>query len=124
MTKIDDIFKFKKVEDICGCKIVFYRLIGTNITFSHDVNAETITVIDDELVGGEEEYVVYPEARFFEEYGGFHLGTDDASIEDLIRFEYKFLIDSERSDFAATKAVMRTMNKPVKFADIAHQNFN
>lgn len=123
MTKIEDIFKFKKVEDICGQEFVFYRLIGTNISFSHSVDEEIITVIDDEL-GEDEDFVVYPEVRFFEEYGGFHLGTDDASIEDLIRFEYKFIIDSERSDFAATKEVMKTLNKPVKFADIAHNNFN
>jgi hypothetical protein len=122
MSNLKNIFGFKTVKDFSDDS-VFYDLIGLNVMVVHDKFLETVQVIDD-VVGGEETVVTYDESRFFDEYGGYHLGTDDASIEDLVKFEYKFLIDCERSDFSATETVMNSMDKPVKFADIAHQNFN
>lgn len=123
MTKEKKTYGFKEVKDICGDEIVYYRLIGCNSVIIHDKFEETVQVMDDEM-NSDEHCVTYPESRFFEEYGGFHMGTEDVTVEDLVRIEYKFIIDSERSDCSATPAVMETMNKPVKFADIAYHNFN
>ena len=123
MIDIENIFGFKTVDVVSGEKIVFYRLIGTNKTIIHNKTMETVEVMDD-VVGNDEDYLTYNETEFFEEYGGYHLGTDDASIEDLVRFEYKFIIDCERSDSSASARDMEKLNVPVSFADIAYKNFN
>ena len=123
MTKENKTYGFKEVKDICGDKVTYYRLIGCNSVFIHDDFEETIQVLDDELDASEDS-MTYPVSRFFEEYGGYHFGTEDVTIEDVIKMEYKFLIDAERSDFCATEAVMKSLNKPVSFKDIAYSNFN
>ena len=110
--KTEDIFRFKQEIEIAGEPMVYYRLIGSNITFIHDKFEETIQVIDDDVEASECS-VVYPESRFFEEYGGFHMGTDDVSIEDLIKMEWGMIVDNERSDRPCSAEELKKFDSPV-----------
>jgi hypothetical protein len=108
----DDLYTFKQELVIAGDTVFYYRLIGSNLLFVHDTFDETVQVMDDEL-DSSEHCVVYPESRFFEEYGGFHMGTDDVSIEDLIKIEWAMILDNEKSDRAVTAAQLKSFNSPV-----------
>ncbi len=107
---------------------VRYELVGTNMQFTRHIDdnfGNTVEVSDLEAyLSGEDDYMqVLDESRFFEESGGFDMGTENLSVEDLIKIEFKFLIDIDRSDRAAQKGELKNM-KPVSFADIAYTNFN
>lgn len=117
-----DIFRFKQEIKIAGDTVVYYRLIGSNILFVHDLFEETVQVMDDELDSSEHS-VVYPESRFFEEYGGFHMGTEDVSIEDLIKMEWSLILENEKSDRPATDTQLKDFDSPVT-ADSFNFNFN
>ena len=120
-----DIFTFKQTKVICGEPVVYYRLIGNNLLFIHDKFDETVQIMDDEL-DSSEHCEVMNEFEFFESYAGYHMGTDDVTIGDLIKQEYLMHIDCQ-SDVASTAKTMEELNKhfkPVSFKDISYQNFN
>lgn len=117
----------KSFESEFGLNSTIYELIGCNMKIIHVVGyGDSYVEVHDILAfkSGDPDFVnMYPEARFFEEYGGFHMGTDDVSIEDLIMMEWAFLISNERSDFATTASHLKSFNKKVKVSDL-ELNFN
>lgn len=129
--KRKDIYRFKDEVNICGEEIVYYRLIGCGVIFEHNKTEEEVVVSDDvvfkkELLekgslenfdGTEDHLRTYSEAEFFESYGGYHMGTDDVSIEDLIIAEWAAIINSERSDFATTASALKSFDKAVTAKD-------
>ena len=120
-----DLFGFKQTKTFDGEDVVYYRLIGANLLFIHDKFDETVQVMDDEL-DSDEHSVVMHQSEFFESYAGYHMGTDDVTIEDLIRQEYILHIDI-RSDVRSTVTSMEQLNEkfsPVSFKDIANLNLN
>ncbi len=107
---------------------VRYDLIGTNMQFTRHIDpnfGNTVEVSDLEAyLSGEDDYMqVLDDNEFLSEFGGFSTDENNTSIEDLIKNEYKFLIDIERSDRRAQKDEVKNM-KPISFADIAYTNFN
>ena len=110
--KTVDIFKFKQEVNIAGDTCVYYRLIGCNTTIVHDNFEETIQVMDGEL-GSDEHCRTYTEGEFFDVYGGYHMGTEDVSIEDLVKVEWAMMIDQERNARVATAEEMKSFNRPV-----------
>jgi len=87
----------KTTEMLEGDVLNYYHLIGTGIVYCEDVEMETIIQID------KINHVTlnYNRTEFFEMYGGYHFGTEDVTIEDVIRREYVDLIGN--TDFAITK---------------------
>ena len=75
-----DLFGFKQTKTFDGEDVVYYRLIGANLLFIHDKFDETVQVMDDEL-DSDEHSVVMHQSEFFESYAGYHMGTDDVTID-------------------------------------------
>jgi len=98
-----------------------------NLLFIHDKFDETVQIMDDEL-DSSEHCEVMNQFEFFESYAGYHMGTDDVTISDLIKQEYLMHINCQ-SDLRATNETVQLLKagdnfKPVSFKDIAYQNFN
>ncbi len=120
-----DIFSFKQTSVVCGDILIYYNLIGFNLLFIHDTVDETVHVMDDELDSFEHS-VIMCESEFFESYAGYHMGTDDVTIEDLIKQEYIMQVDCQ-SDVRSSARNMKQLEKefkPVSFKQISYKNFN
>ena len=121
---IADKFEFKREVTIFGEVSIYYMVVGVNFIIRHDVTDEEVHIIEYKIIEGDDEFkVTYSEAEFFEAFGGYHMGTDDVSIEDLIKFEYTTILDRS-SDIQVPKGMMKAFDTPVSYADIANTNFN
>lgn len=102
---------FKYEIDVLGDTIKVYQLFGTGCTIMHDISNETVNVYDRTFTN-DERNVKYTEGEFFESYAGYHLGTDDTTIDDVVRNEYKFMIDMN-CDQKISKVELKQFNNKV-----------
>jgi len=121
---IVDKFEFKREITLLGDLSIYYMVVGLNFIIRHDVDDEEVHIIEYERKSGDKEFKIsYSEAEFFEAFGGYHMGTDDVTIEDLIILEYTTILDRS-SDIQVPKGMMKAFDTPVSYADIANTNFN
>jgi len=117
--KQEDIFTFKEEVEFGNTTCVYYRLIGTGITILHNHFEETVSVTDRTFEYLDEEFsseyfITYNEKDFIEEYGGFSIGKEIITIEELVRSEWYVIINSLFSERIISNKEMEKMTFDVK----------